>query len=177
MIDGRNIHLDAGRTGQMYPPSIVRALCAQCDYLASGRTRNPYFAILYCMALGNQLNPHFFAQQMGRSHAPYPRRPHHGHPPQNQRIPLLCVMDHSSGHTEEWVSSTPTPGATPKRGKTLPGALTYSLKGPPSNQTKEGAPTPRVHHRRWWTRNVVNGLSQFRRCPWDISRVCCNCPG
>ena len=32
-------------------------------------------------------------------------------------------MDHSSGHTEEWESLTPTGGATPKRGKTLPGAL------------------------------------------------------
>ena len=30
--------------------------------------------------------------------------------------------DHSSGHTEEWESLTPTRGATPKRGKTLPGA-------------------------------------------------------
>ena len=59
---------------------------------------------------------------MGRSHAPYPCRPHHGHPPQNQRIPLLCVTDHSSGHTEEWESLTPTQRATPKRGKTLPGA-------------------------------------------------------
>ena len=36
--------------------------------------------------------------------------------------PLLCVTDRSSGHTEAWESSTPTRGATPKRGKTLPGA-------------------------------------------------------
>ena len=56
--------------------------------------------------VGNQRNCHFFAQQMGQSHAPYPCRPHHGHPPQNQRIPLLCVTDHSSGHTKEWESLT-----------------------------------------------------------------------
>ena len=79
------------------------------------------------MTVGNQMNSHFFAQQMGRSYAPYPCRPHHGHPPQNQRIPLLCVTDHSSGHTEEWESLTPTRGATPKLGKTLHGALPYSL--------------------------------------------------
>ena len=78
-----------------------------------------------CMIVGDQLNSHFFAYQMGRSHAPYPGRPHHGHPLQNQRPPLLCVTDHSSGHTEEWESLTPTRGATPKHGKTLPGALTY----------------------------------------------------
>ena len=30
----------------------------------------------------------FFTQPMGRSHAPCPCRPHHGHPPQNQRIPF-----------------------------------------------------------------------------------------
>ena len=71
----------------------------------------------HCMTVGDQLNSHFFVQQMGRSHAPYPCRPHHGHPPQNQRIPLLCVTDHSSGHTKE--SLTPTGGATTKRGKTL----------------------------------------------------------
>ena len=65
----------------------------------------------------------FFAQQMGRSHAPCPCRPHHGHPPQNQRIPFLCMTDHSNGHTEEWESLTPTRGATPKPGKTLPGSL------------------------------------------------------
>ena len=70
---------------------------------------------------------HVFAQQMGRPQAPSPCRPHHGHPPQNQRIPLLCVTDHSSGHTEERQSLTPTRGATPKRGNTLPRALTYSL--------------------------------------------------
>ena len=52
---------------------------------------------------------------------PLNSRPHHGHPPQNQTIPLLCVTDHSSGRTEEWGSVTPTRGATPKRGKTLPG--------------------------------------------------------
>ena len=52
----------------------------------------------------------FFPQQMGPSHAPYPCRPHHGHPPQNQRIPLLCVTDHSSGHTEEWESLTQLEG-------------------------------------------------------------------
>ena len=83
----------------------------------------------HCMIVGNQITSHFVAQQMGRSHAPYPCGPHHGHPPQNQRIPLLCVTDHSSGHTEGWESLTPTQGATPKRGKTLPGtpsALTYS---------------------------------------------------
>ena len=87
--------------------------------------RNP----AHCMTVGDQIHPHFFAQQMGQSHAPYPCRPHHGHPPQNQRIPLLCVTDHSSGHTEEWESLSPTQGATPKRGKTLPGApgaLTHS---------------------------------------------------
>ena len=74
------------------------------------------------------MTSHFFAQQMGRSHAPRPCRPHHGHPPQNQRIPFLCVTDHSSGHTEEWESVTLTRGATPKRGKTLPGTLTHSLR-------------------------------------------------
>ena len=52
--------------------------------------------------------------------------PHHSHPPQNQRIPLLCVTDHSSGHTEERESLTPTRGGTPKRRKTLPSALMYS---------------------------------------------------
>ena len=41
---------------------------------------------------------------MGRSHAPYPCRPHHGHPPQNQRIPLLCATDCES--------TPPTQGAT-----------------------------------------------------------------
>ena len=84
---------------------------------------------LYDCMTGDQLNSRFFAQQMGQSPAPYPCRPHHGQPPQNQRIPLLCVTDHSSGHIEEWASLTPTRGATPKRGKTLPGtpgALTYS---------------------------------------------------
>ena len=87
-------------------------------------------AQVHCMTVGNQITSHFFAQQMGRSHAPYPCRPHHGHPPQNPRIPLLCMMDHSSGHTEEWESLTPTRGATPKCGKTLPGVpgvLTYFL--------------------------------------------------
>ena len=39
-----------------------------------------------------------------------------------KEFPLLCVADHSSGHTEEWESLTPTQGATPKRRKTLPGA-------------------------------------------------------
>ena len=81
------------------------------------------------MTVGNQLNSHFSPQQMGRSLAPYPCRPHHGHPPQNQRIPLLCVTDHSSGHTKEWESLTPTRGATQKRGKTLPGAPTYCHGG------------------------------------------------
>ena len=83
----------------------------------------------HCMTVGNQITSHFFAQQMGRSHTPYPCRPDHGHPPQNQRISLLHVTDHSSGHAEEWESLTPTRRATPKRGKTLPGApgaLTYS---------------------------------------------------
>ena len=75
-----------------------------------------------CMTVGDQITSHFFTQQMGRSHAPCPCRPHHGHPPQNQRIPFLCVTDHSSGHTEEWESLTPTRRATPKREKTLPGA-------------------------------------------------------
>ena len=88
------------------------------------------------MTVGDQLNSHFFAQQMGQSHAPSPCRPHHGHPPQSQRIPLLCVTDHSTGHTEKWESLTPTRRATPKRGKTLPGAPTYSLclwLSPPSS--------------------------------------------
>ena len=51
----------------------------------------------HCMTVGDQIPSHVFAQQMGRSHAPSPCRPHHGHPPQNQRIPLLCMTDHSSG--------------------------------------------------------------------------------
>ena len=76
-----------------------------------------------------QSNNFPFFRPTNRSHAPYPCRPHHGHLPQNQTVPLLCVTDHSSGHTEEWESLTSTRGATPKRRKTLPGvpgALTYS---------------------------------------------------
>ena len=60
----------------------------------------------HCLTVGNQLKSHFFAKQMGQSHAPSPCRPH-GHPPQNQRIPLLCVTDHSSGHTQK--SGSPYP--------------------------------------------------------------------
>ena len=63
----------------------------------------------HCMTVGNQITSHFSAQQIGRSHAPYPCRPHHGHPPQNQRIPLFCMTDHSSGHTEEWESELEGP--------------------------------------------------------------------
>ena len=63
------------------------------------------------MTVGDQITPHFFAQQMGRSHAPYPCRPHHGHQPQNQRIPLLCVTNRSSSHTEKWESLIATRGA------------------------------------------------------------------
>ena len=33
------------------------------------------------MTVGIQIISHFFAPQMGRSHAPYPFGPHHGHPP------------------------------------------------------------------------------------------------
>ena len=73
------------------------------------------------------IKSHFFAQQMGLSHAPYPCRPRHGHPPQNQRILLLCMTDHSRGHTEAWVFLTPTQGAAPKRWKTLPGTCPARL--------------------------------------------------
>ena len=45
------------------------------------------------MFVGNYLNSHFVAQQMGPSHAPYPCRPHHGHPCQNKKILLLCGTD------------------------------------------------------------------------------------
>ena len=87
------------------------------------------------MTVGDQFNSHFFAQQMGRSHAPSPCGPRHSHPPQNQRIPLLCVK----GHAEEWESLTPTRGATSKRGKTLPGALPYSLYAHRRQTARPGA--------------------------------------
>ena len=74
------------------------------------------------------------------------------------------MTDHSSGHTEEWESFTPTRGATPKRGKTLPGALIHSLlmtsalvfgprhgpKHPPSTPTQAPAlqTNPTTGHQR-----------------------------
>ena len=99
------------------------------------------------MTVGNQTTSHFFAQQMGRSHAPHPCRSHHGHPPQNQRIFLLCVMDHSSGHTEEWESLTPTRRATPKHGcpvhaRCVPGALTYSQSSSSWDQCRNSITEP-----------------------------------
>ena len=60
-----------------------------------------------------------------------------------ESIPLLCVTDHSSGHAEEWESLTPTRGATPGRGKTLPGALTYSPS--PKFILTQGSPPSRPH--------------------------------
>ena len=102
----------------MFPPSITM-LYPQTSLPPLAQER---YAQVHCMTVGDQLNSHFLAQKPGRSRAPLPCRPHHGHQPQNQRIPLLRVTDHSSGHTEEWESLTPTRGARPKRGKTLPGA-------------------------------------------------------
>ena len=80
------------------------------------------------MAVGDQLNSRFFTQRTGQSYAPYPYRPHHGHPPQNQRIPFLCVTNHSSGHTEEWESLTPTRGARQGLGKLCPAHLAHAQR-------------------------------------------------
>ena len=80
---------------------------------------------------------------------PHPCRPHNGHPPQNQRIPLLCVTEplkwphrvgvlnpNSRGHTKVWENFA----------RRTRRALTYSLR-------------PKTLKHRWWTKILVAAIN------------------
>ena len=122
----------SGATGGCWWPVFRHVFCMSRTAMPgpslSDMPQEPQ-AQAHCMTVGEQLNSHFFARKMGPSNAPYPCSlvplypcPIMATHLKNQRIPLLCVTDHSRDHTEAWDSLTPTRGATPKRGKSLPGA-------------------------------------------------------